>query len=344
MEGALSVPQTRFEVLDTRDPDELAEMLSRLVGRARLGLLGRNATFHGRICHVALGDVGIIHGKYTTGFKLHLPDFNTFVGSPAPLKGAGTHEIGGKDVTVSKGRGAVLSPGGAILQFGPQFEHLSMAIRPAALMGKLSAMVGDLRLGPLRFDPAVNASNPQSKTLKRLVGFVNAEFDVSRSSMPPILLSELQQSMMTSFLIANANNYSGLLHGEPVAAASWQVRRAEQFIEANWDQPITIETLVAATNVSARSLFLSFKAGRGYSPMGFVKRVRLERARQKLSSPDAETSVTAVAFECGFGNPGHFAKDYHHCFGERPSETLRRCRGGYPARGPNLGQPAGALP
>jgi AraC-like DNA-binding protein len=329
MEGALSVPQTRIGVLDTRDPDELTQMLSRLVGRARVGLLGRRTTFHGRISHVSLGDIRIIHGKYTTGFKLHLPDFNTFVGSPAPLKGTGTHEIGGKDVTVSKGRGAVLSPGGAVLQFGPDFEHLSMAFRPAALMGKLSAIVGDLHLGPLRFDPAVNANNPQSQTLKRLVGFVNAEFESSSSLMPPILLSELLQSMMTSFLMANANNYSGHLHGEPLAAAPWQVRRAEQFIEANWNQPITIEALVAATDVSARSLYYSFKAGRGYSPMDFVKRVRLGRARQKLSRPDAETSVTAVAFECGFGNPGHFAKDYRDRFGERPSETLRRGRVGY---------------
>jgi len=325
--GVLSVPQTRFEVLDTRDPDELGEMLSRLVGPARLDLSGRNTRFHGRISHLALGEVGIIHGKYTTGFKLHLPDLNTFVGSPAPLTGTGTHAIGGKDVAVSKERGAILSPGGAMLQFGPQFEHLSMAVRPAALMGKLSAIVGDLRLGQLRFDPAVNASDPQSKTLERLVGFVSAEFDVSPTSMPPILLSELQQSMMTSFLMANVNNYSGLLHGKPVAAASWQVRRAEQFIEANWDQSITIEALVAATNVSARSLYYSFKVERGYSPMDFVKRVRLERAKQKLSRPAAQTSVTAVAFECGFGNPGHFARDYQDRFGERPSETLRRGRG-----------------
>jgi len=302
-------------------------MLRGLVGRARLDLCGRKAKFHGRISHLALGDVGIIHGKYTTAFKLHLPDVDTFVGSPAPLKGAGTHQVGGKDVTVSRGGGVILSPGGAVLQFGPQFEHLSMAVRPAALMRKLSAIVGDLRLGPLRFDPAVNAGNPQSKTLERLVGFVNAEFDVSPSQMPPILQSELQQSMITSFLMANANNYSGLLHGEPVAAASWQVRRAEQFIEANWDQPITIEALVAATNVSARSLFASFKAGRGYSPMDFVKRVRLEHARQKLLSPDAGTSVTGVAYDCGFGNSGHFAVDYHKRFGERPSETLKRGRG-----------------
>ena len=77
--------------------------------------------------------------------------------------------------------------------------------------------------------------------------------------MPWVMRCELQQAMMTSFLLANANNYSRLLHDEPAAAAPWQVSHAEQFIEANWDQPMTIEALVAATGVSARSLFACSK-------------------------------------------------------------------------------------
>ena len=325
----MSVVPRRFQVVGTHDPDEVVAGLSRLFGRAWLDLPGRNAELRGRMSHVDLGDVGIFHGEYDTEFKIRFQDFNTFAGSPALFKGAGAHVIGGREVTVSKDSGAIFSPGDAMLHFGPQAEHLSMTVRPAALTGKLAAIVGDLRFGPLHFDPAVNASTPQSKRWERLVRFVSAEFDDSSSLMSPIVQSELQQAMMTSFLLANANNYSALLHGEPEAPAPWQVRIAEQFIEANWDQPITIEALVAATNVSARNLFYSFKAGRGYSPMDFVKRVRLGRAWQKLSRPDAETtSVTTVAFECGFGNPGHFATDYRDRFGERPSETLRRARGG----------------
>jgi len=325
-DGTVLDPLTTFQVIDTRDPDELAAGLSRLFGRVWLDLHGGNAKLHARVRYLTLGDVGIIHGQYDTGLKARFPDFNTFAGSPAPLKGAGAHEIGGRELTVSKGSGAILSPGGATLHYGPQFEHLSMSVRPAALMGKLAAIVGDLRLGPLHFHPAINASSPQSRRLQRLVRFIATEAEQS-PPMPSILQSELQQAMMTSLLLATANNYSELLHGEPIAAAPWQVRRAEQFIEANWNQPITIEALTAATNVSARSLFSSFKAGRGYSPMDFVKRVRLGRAWQKLSRPGAGTSVSAVAFECGFGNPGHFAVDYRHHFGERPSETLRRGRG-----------------
>ncbi|MFO1056564.1 MAG: AraC family transcriptional regulator [Dongiaceae bacterium] len=323
----MSAPLQKFQVFDTRDPDELAAGLGRFFGRVRLDLRGRNAKFHGRLRYLALGDVGIIHGQYDTGLHARFPDFSAFAGSPAPLRGAGAHNIGGRDVTVSKDCGTIVSPGDVTLHYGPRFAHLSMSVRPAALMGKLVAAVGDLRLGPLQFDPGLNGRDPEAKRLERLLQFVATEVEQSWP-MPPIMQSELQGALMTALLLASSSNYSGLLRGEPVAAAPWQVRRAEQFIEANWDKPITIEALTAATHVSARSLFSSFKAGRGYSPMEFVKRVRLDRACQRLSRPGPETSVSAVAFECGFGNPGHFAKDYRQRFGELPSETLRRGRGG----------------
>ena len=102
------------------------------------------------------------------------------------------------------------------------------------------------------------------------------------------------------------------------------VRRAEEFIEAHWDQVIGIESLVEATGVGARAIFKAFQQTRGYSPMAFARMVRLKHARAMLAAPDAETTVTLVAFACGFGNLGHFARDYRQAFGERPSQTLAR--------------------
>ncbi|HEY7301580.1 MAG TPA: helix-turn-helix domain-containing protein [Xanthobacteraceae bacterium] len=108
------------------------------------------------------------------------------------------------------------------------------------------------------------------------------------------------------------------------AATTWQVRRAEQYIEAHWNEPITIASLARATAASTRSIFYHFKTSRGQSPMSFLKEVRLEHARYMLEHSGVSRSVTQVAVECGFGNLGHFAGDYLKRFGERPSETLKR--------------------
>jgi len=52
--------------------------------------------------------------------------------------------------------------------------------------------------------------------------------------------------------------------------------------------------------------------------MRFVKQVRLRHGREMLNNPNSATSVTGVAFDCGFGNLGHFANDYQRAFGETP--------------------------
>jgi transcriptional regulator GlxA family with amidase domain len=138
------------------------------------------------------------------------------------------------------------------------------------------------------------------------------------------VLHELEQTVLVAFLAANRHNFSHLLEREPKDTLPSHVSRAEDFIEAHWDQAITIEKLVEATGVGARAIFRAFQQTRGYSPMAFARTVRLRHAHRMLATPDRETSVTAVAFICGFGNLGHFARDYRETFGERPSETLAR--------------------
>jgi AraC-like DNA-binding protein len=75
-----------------------------------------------------------------------------------------------------------------------------------------------------------------------------------------------------------------------------------------------------------RAMFMAFKKARGYTPMAFLRRVRLEQTRRILQKPDETTSVTAVSFSCGFNNSGYFARDYKKAFGELPSATLAAAR------------------
>jgi AraC-like DNA-binding protein len=107
---------------------------------------------------------------------------------------------------------------------------------------------------------------------------------------------------------------------------TWQVRRAEEYIESHWNQSITMARLARATAASARTIFCHFKRSRGQSPMSFLKQVRLEHAREMLEKSGVGRSVTEIAIDCGFGNLGHFAGDYLKRFGERPSDTLKRSK------------------
>jgi transcriptional regulator GlxA family with amidase domain len=190
----------------------------------------------------------------------------------------------------------------------------------------MEALIGAPLRGRLIFEPESRLNLPVSDNLRHMVLFLINRLDSGPSQFHPLALAEFEQALMVAYLTSNHNNHSHLLLREPPSLAAAQVRKVEEYIEANWDQPLTVDALSLVAGVSARSIFHNFQKKRGYSPMQFVKLVRLEQAYRALSAPSDSTSVTDVAFACGFGNLGHFSSYYYRQFRESPSETLRRSR------------------
>ncbi len=63
----------------------------------------------------------------------------------------------------------------------------------------------------------------------------------------------------------------------------------------------------------------------GMSPLSFLQRLRLHRARDELRKAKRDSaSVTNVAMNWGFWHFSDFSQAYRNCFDELPSETLRR--------------------
>ena len=102
--------------------------------------------------------------------------------------------------------------------------------------------------------------------IRGLVRLLIAELDRENSDVSPLLLTEIQQAIVVAYLSGINHNYSDLLSEPNKTIAPWQVKRAEEYIEANWREPITIDALAIVTDVSARSLFHAFRQSRGYRP------------------------------------------------------------------------------
>jgi AraC-like DNA-binding protein len=202
------------------------------------------------------------------------------------------------------------------------FSDLILRIDTNALQNILTALVGWPVNRKIEFQARSTFSNPRLSYLRRLIDFAVGQLDDGPDNLLDSAQAELQQLLMVSFLFANPHNYSHLLESKPSDAIRWQVRAAEDYIEANWNQPIYIEEIAKVTGASARSLFQAFRDARGCSPMNFVKSIRLLHARQFFQTPDETTTVTSVGYSCGFQNMGHFARSYQKAFGELPSATL----------------------
>ena len=107
--------------------------------------------------------------------------------------------------------------------------------------------------------------------------------------------------------------------------------RALRWLDGQSDEPIVLATLAAVAGVRPRTLEALFKRHLGTTPLGWVRRMRLARARQQLLADGAEASVTGVALANGFSQFGRFAAQYRRQFGELPSQTVKAIRA--PARG-----------
>lgn len=121
------------------------------------------------------------------------------------------------------------------------------------------------------------------------------------------------------------NNYSWAFAEESRSAvAPYYVRRVESYIREHASRPIATEDLVAVGGVSARSIYHGFRRFRSTTPMGYLKAVRLDRAREALAGNRAgvRTSVTEAATAAGYTNLSQFSRDYKARFRESPSQTL----------------------
>jgi AraC family transcriptional regulator, ethanolamine operon transcriptional activator len=103
------------------------------------------------------------------------------------------------------------------------------------------------------------------------------------------------------------------------------VRAAEDHALSRIDEPVQITDLCRAAGVSERALQYAFKEVMGLSPRDYLVRLRLHRVRQALLAASQRTSTVSVeALKWGFWHFGEFSRAYKDCFGELPSETLRR--------------------
>jgi AraC-like DNA-binding protein len=320
-------PLDAFPLIRTHDLDVLRAGLSQLFSDPRFDIGPRSGALDGWVNYRPLQTIGLQYGRYGAAIRADFGDVKYFV-QGITVSGRGEQVTNRSTSAVDPTRAGILSPGDRIgLNFDAGFEHLALIIEPTILAAKLSALIGTPLKNPLRFQGESDFSRPASKHLLRLTQFLAEELSSPELRMPPAVLTEWEQLLMVWILQGSSHNYSHLLDGEPRSVAPWQVRRVENYIEANWDQPLTVEAFALATGASVRSIFHSFKESRGYSPMIFLKQIRLKRARDMLQNPTASTSVTSVAYACSFNNLGHFAKDYLQVFGERPSETLNYAKG-----------------
>jgi AraC family transcriptional regulator len=110
--------------------------------------------------------------------------------------------------------------------------------------------------------------------------------------------------------------------------APWQVRTLESHVETNLDKPIKSSELATIVRLNPAYFCRVFRESFGEPPLQYISRRRIERAQSLMLS--TETSLSQIAFDCGFSDQAHFSRLFRRVAGDTP-RAWRRARARPPA-------------
>jgi len=98
-----------------------------------------------------------------------------------------------------------------------------------------------------------------------------------------------------------------------------QINQAVRWLSYQYAQQISIEDLARSLGYHRTHLSKMFKQVTGLSPMQFLQKVRMERAKELLSE-QLHLSINQVAFSVGYTDAMYFSKQFRKTFSCSPSE------------------------
>lgn len=100
------------------------------------------------------------------------------------------------------------------------------------------------------------------------------------------------------------------------------VARALQFIHQHVDHRLDVPTIAREAGMSTSSLHHNFKAATTLTPVQYIKRMRLNRARQLML--DEGCLAAEAAFRVGYESASQFSREFKQLFGSPPRQYVTR--------------------
>jgi AraC-like DNA-binding protein len=97
--------------------------------------------------------------------------------------------------------------------------------------------------------------------------------------------------------------------------------RARDLADRRYGEPLDLEALARAANVSSRHFSRSFRRVFGETPYQYLLTRRLERARHLLRTTDR--SVAEICLDVGFTSVGSFTTTFRRHVGVTPTDYRR---------------------
>jgi transcriptional regulator GlxA family with amidase domain len=109
----------------------------------------------------------------------------------------------------------------------------------------------------------------------------------------------------------------------PQSLAPWQLARALELFETNFDRPIRLGDVADAVRMSKSYFSRAFSGSVGEPPARYLRRYRVKRAQEMMLL--TSESLATIAVGCGFADQSHFTRIFSRMVGVSPA-AWRRAR------------------
>lgn len=324
MDTTLLQPHSLLECVS---PELISEHASAKIAQHRLRVCAHGRHSRGYLRHVSLRNVCLSNLGFGSEAVVEGPAPERYYYIQLVQKGVLTLESNGGAVTVNSKSVAVINPFHKVnLYHSEDCCKIIVRIHREVMERELMNLCGRSVGAPIEFSTSVSKDEPRVTSLIRVINHLCLEVDDPFSGYrTPQFANHMEGLLAASMLVGVPHSYSNEINRLGDSEGPAYLRRAERYIETHLAEDISLYDLVSASGASMRTLYKAFNTYRNLTPMGYVKRIRLELARRKLEGHRASLRTVAdVAMAVGMPHLGNFAADYKRLYGELPSETLRK--------------------
>ncbi len=251
----------------------------------------------------------------------------------APLLGAATHLAGRSVVETADGDRFGVGPDQALfsrvsragtrilIPGGQTLRHVGVTIEVEPLIRRLGGRLPEA-LACFEQEPDDGLVIRPFATSSRLRRLQTQLFTAEVEGVTAPLVLEGLASQILGELIQSFMQLPGTGRWAPSVAERAAVEQAVALLRADLARPHSAGALAQAVGLSRGRLLTLFRICKQGSLADFLRRERLERARQLLE--DGDLPVKIVAGRVGYRHLSNFSLAYRRHFGETPGRARRR--------------------
>ena len=130
----------------------------------------------------------------------------------------------------------------------------------------------------------------------------------------PVMALHLEHELMFRLMLSPHAEMLRQIAG--VDSRLSHIRQAMAWIREHYTEQLSVEDMAAIAGMSESVFHRRFKAVTALSPLQYQKHIRLQEARRRLVSKEADAA--SISFAVGYKSTSQFSREYKRLFGEPP--------------------------